>query len=145
MTTTQADFSTGNDCKLVLIFGILGRIDLTHVTGFHATQGVKSLRVERLNNTPLGADIPSGWTGSFSVDRGNSTQDDLAATLESMYWGGQRLPHGQIYQYINEPDGSQSTYLFSGVALNLTDAGTWQQSNVVKQTISFFASRRQRV
>jgi hypothetical protein len=142
---TAEDFSTGNDCRLVLIFGILGTVRLKHVTGFHATQIVKQLRVARLNGTPLGADIPGGWNGTFNLDRGDSTADDLAATLESMYWNGQRLPAGQIYQYISEVNGSTSTYEFTGVTLNLKDAGNWQQESVVKQTVDFFSGRRRRL
>lgn len=145
LITSSADFSTGNDIRLVLIFPVFGRVELKHITGFHARQVVKKLRVNRLNNTPLGADIPGGWEGSFELDRGDSTADDFAATLEGMYWANQRLPRGQIYQYISEPTGAQSTWLYKDATLNLTDAGNWQQEATVRQSLDFFAGRRQRI
>ncbi len=143
--TSQNDFSTGNDCRLVLLFDLIGRVELRHVIGFTATQIVKGLRVSRLNATPLGKDIPAGWEGEFSLDRGDSTADDLAAIFEQMYWSGQRLPGGQIFQYIDEPSGSVSTYLFEGATLNLTNAGSWSQDQTVKQSVKYFAGRRRKV
>jgi hypothetical protein len=62
-----------------------------------------------------------------------------------MYWSGQRLPVGQIYQYISEPDGSTTTWLYDNVTLNLTNAGSWSQDSTVKQMIPWKASRRRKV
>lgn len=145
MAASDNDFTIGNDVRLVLIFGILGRIDLAHITGFSAKQIVKQLRVPVLNAPPIGRDVPGGWNGTFDLDRANSAADDLASAVETLFWNGQRLPAGQIYQYVNEPDGSTSTYLFSGATLSVEDAGTWQQEQTVKQRLSFFASRRRRI
>jgi hypothetical protein len=144
-SASATGFSLGEDVQLVLMFGILGRVDLKHVTGFHAQQTVHQVRVQRLGNTPLGADVPAGWNFTFQLDRGDSTADDLAATLETMYWNKMRLPSGQLYQYINEPNGSTSTYLFDTATLNLSDAGSWSQNAAVKQTLSGFASRRLKI
>lgn len=68
----------------------------------------------------------------------------MSVTLEAMFWNGQRLPTGQLYQYLNEVDGSVSTYLFEGVTVNLRSAGTFHQEQTVKQTVEFFACRRVR-
>ncbi len=142
--TYNNDFSLGNDCRVVLILGSLGRLDFSHVIGFTANQLVKKLRVPVLNYPPLGRDVPAGWEGSFDVERANSVADDMSVTLEAMFWNGQRLPTGQLYQYLNEVDGSISTYLFEGVAVNLRNAGTFHQEQTVKQTVEFFARRRVR-
>ena len=136
------DFNLGNDCRVVMILGSLGRLDFSHVTGFTVNQLVKKLRVAVLNYPPLGRDVPGGWEGSFDIERANSVADDMSATLEAMFWNGQRLPTGQLYQYINEVDGSVSTYLFGGVTVNLRSAGTFHQEQPVKQTVEFFARRR---
>ena len=143
--STNTDFNTGNDCHLILILDVIGRVDLRHVTGFSATQIVKPLRVARLNAPPIGRDIPAGWDGQFELDRGDGTGDNLAALFEQTYWSGVRLPSGQIFQYISETNGGTSTYLFEGVALNLMNAGNWVQDQVVKQTVKFFASRRRKI
>jgi hypothetical protein len=142
--TYNNDFSLGNDCRVVLILGSLGRLDFSHVIGFTANQLVKKLRVPVLNYPPLGRDIPGGWEGSFDVERANSAADDMSVTLEAMFWNGQRLPTGQLYQYLNEVDGSVSTYLFEGVTVSLRNAGTFHQEQPVKQTVEFFARRRVR-
>ncbi len=138
----NADFNLGNDVKVVLILGSLGRLDFSHVTSFTVKQLVKKLRVPVLNYPPLGRDVPGGWEGSFEVERANSVADDMSTTLEAMFWSGQRLPTGQLYQYVSEVDGSTSTYLFSGVTVSLTSAGTFHQEQPVKQTVDFFARRR---
>jgi len=143
--TSNQDFSTGNDCRLVLIMGIIGRVELKHVIGFSASQIIKPLTVSRLNNTPLFKDIPGGWQGDFSLDRGDHTADDLASILEQMYWSGQRLPSGQIYQYISEPDSSTTTWLYDNATLNLANAGSWSQDSTVKQTIPWKSGRRRKV
>jgi hypothetical protein len=138
------DFSLGNDCRVVLILGSLGRMDFSHVIGFAANQLVKKLRVPVLNYPPLGRDVPAGWEGTFDVERANSVADDMSVALEAMFWSGQRLPTGQLYQYLYEVDGSVSTYLFDGVVVNLRSAGTFHQEQTVRQTVEFFARRRVR-
>jgi len=143
--TQVNDFSTGNDLRLVLIFGLLGRIDLQHKVGFRATPVVKQLRINKLSAPPIGRDVPGGWNIAISLERGNSVADNLMATLEQMYWSGQRLPTGQVYQYIREPDGSRSTFFFNPVTLHLSDAGNWRQEVTVQQTITGFSGTRRRL
>jgi len=139
------DFSTGNDCKIMLIVDTIGEVQPTHITGFHATQSVAKLQVKRLSNTPIPKSIPQGWGGTITLDRGDSTADDIACAMEQAYYSGQRLPGAQIYEYIEEADGSTSTYLFESVSFELTDAGSWVQDVAVKQTITWQASRRRRL
>lgn len=138
-------FSLGKDCSLVAIAPTGQRLDLSVVTGFEARQSVHQLRIRPLNGPPQGADIPDGWTGSFEVERGSSAADDLFATIESAFWAGGILGVGQIFQYVNEVNGSQSTYQFDGVTMHLSEAGSWKADSAVKQTVQFFASTRKRV
>ncbi len=140
--SVSPDFSVGNDCRLVLIMDVIGRVDLQHVTGFHTQQVTKEIRVARLNDTPLATDIPGGWHFTFTIDRADPTADNLAATMEAMYWNGQRVPKGSVYQYINEPDGSTSTFLFQGASITLNDAGNWQQESAVRMSLRGFSGRR---
>jgi hypothetical protein len=139
------DFSTGNDLKIMLIVDTIGEVQPRHITSFHATQTVQKLQVKRLSNSPLNKSIPAGWSGTISLDRGDPTADNVACAMEQAYWSGLRMPSAQIYEYINEPDGSTSTFLFEGVAFELTDAGAWTQDVAVKQTISWAAGRRRRL
>jgi hypothetical protein len=137
-------FTIGSDCQLV-VMGPFGRVDLAHVTGFEAHQLTLALRVDRLDGVQLGAELPKGWTGSFQLDRGSSVVDDFIAQIEQAYLAGQSISAGTLYQYVNEPDGSTSTYQFNGVVFKLTSAGVYKGDAAVTQKLDFYASGRIRV
>lgn len=137
-------FSIGRDCQLV-VTGASGRLDLSFVTGFECRQLTHSLRLDRLDGVPMGAELPRGWEGSFELDRGDAAVDDFILQLESGYYAGGTNPSGTVYQYVSEVDGSISTYQFSGVVFRLANAGTWRGDSSVKQRLEFFASKRQKV
>ena len=138
------NFSVGRDTQLV-VMGPAGRIDLTHVTGFEARQVTQSVRVSRLDGTPMGTELPKGWEGSFDLERGNSAADDFIAAAEQQYFTGTIATSGTMYQYVTETDGSTSTYQYDSVTFKLASAGQWKGDASVKQTLDFFASRRRRV
>jgi hypothetical protein len=138
------NFSVGRDTQLV-VMGPSGRVDLAHVTGFEARQVTQSVRVSRLDGTPIGAELPKGWEGSFDLERGNSVADDFIASTEQRYFNGTMVPPGTMYQYVSETDGSTSAYQYDGVTFKLASAGQWKGDASVKQTLDFFASRRRRV
>jgi hypothetical protein len=134
-------YTIGRNCQVVLFWSGT-QVDLQDVTGFAAIQEVKHQRADPLNSMPVEFTTPSGWRGQFEVDRGNSAVDDLVAAIEAAFWSGGTIGSGTIYQYITEPDSSQSTYEFTGVSLVLSNAGNYQSDNIVRQTIGFFASQR---
>jgi hypothetical protein len=137
-------FSIGRDCQLVVI-GPQGRVDLTYVSGFESRQMTQSVRLDRLDGVPMGAELPKGWEGSFEVERGNSDLDDFIAQAEQIYFSVGSLPAGTIYQYVAEVDGSTSTYQYSGVVFKLVNAGDWRGDASVKQKLEFYATQRQRI
>lgn len=137
-------FSVGRDTQLVVI-GPSGRVDLTHVTSFESSQLTRSVRVDRLDGTQMGTELPKGWEGSFELDRGSSTVDDFIAAAEQQYFNGDSVGTGTMYQYVTETDGSTSTYQYDGVTFRLSNAGTWKGDSSVKQKLEFFAVRRRRV
>jgi len=122
--------------------GPFGRVDFEHVTGFEARQLTMSVRVDRLDGVQLGAELPKGWTGSFYLDRGSSAVDDFIAQIEAAYIAGQTITGGTLYQYLNEPDGSTSTYQFNGVVFKLTSSGVYKGDAPVAQKLDFYASSR---
>jgi hypothetical protein len=134
-------FSIGSDCQIV-VMGPFGRVDFSHVTGFEARQMTMAIRVDRLDGVQLGAELPKGWAGSFSLDRGSAAVDDFMAQIEAAYLAGQTINAGTLYQYVNEPDGSTSTYQFNGVVFKLTSAGVYKGDSTVMQRLDFFASGR---
>jgi hypothetical protein len=138
------NFSLGRDCQLV-VMGPFGRVDLTHVTGFDSRQMTRPVRVDRLDGQQLGAEIPKGWEGSFEVERGNSTVDDMIAASEAAFMATGERPQGTLYQYVAEVDGSTSTYQYNGVVFKLSNAGQWRGDAAVRQKLDFFASTRVRI
>ena len=137
-------YSIGRDCQVVLLWNGI-RIDLRDVIGFSAQQQVKLQRSDPLNSVPIEFNTPAGWRGQFQVDRGSSALDDLVAAIEAAFWNAGMIGSGTIYQYLNEADGSVSTYEYIGVALTFTDSGHYKAENIVTQTVSFFASQRNRI
>ncbi len=137
-------FSVGRDTQLVVI-GPAGRIDLTHVTSFESRQLTQSVRVDRLDGTHMGTELPKGWEGSFELDRGSSTVDDFIATMEQQYFNGNSITSGTMYQYVTETDGSTSTYQYDNVTFRLSNAGIWKGDSSVRQKLEFFAVRRRRI
>jgi len=137
-------FSVGRDTQLVVI-GPTGRIDLTHVTLFESRQLTQSIRVDRLDGTRMGTELPKGWEGSFEIERGSSTVDDFIAATEQQYFAGGSINSGTMYQYITETDGSTSMYQYDNVTFKLINAGSWKGDSSVKQKLEYFAARRRRV
>jgi len=137
-------FSIGRDCQLVVI-GPFGRVDLTYVTGFESRQITQSVRLDRLDGVPMGAELPKGWDGSFELERGTSAVDDFIAVAEQAFFAQGSLPVGTVYQYISEVDGSISTYQYTNVVFKLANSGSWRGDASVKQKLEFFAAQRQRV
>lgn len=137
-------FSVGSDCQLV-VMGPFGRVDLAHVTGFESKQLTQAVRVDRLDGVQLGAELPKGWAGSFDLDRGSSAVDDFIASIEQAYLAGQTISAGTLYQYVNEPNGSSSTYQYTGAVFKLASAGAYKGDAAVTQRLEFYASSRKRV
>jgi hypothetical protein len=137
-------FNTGKDCQVVVL-GPFGRVDLEHVTGFESRQITASVRVDRMDGTMVGAELPKGWDGSFDIERGSSSADDLVARVEQSYLVGTTPAPGTLYQYVDEIDGSTSTYQFNGVVFKLTSAGLYKGDASVKQRLEFYATSRSTV
>ena len=137
-------FSVGRDTQLVLI-GPTGRIDLTHVTSFDTRQITQSVRVDRLDGTHMGTELPKGWEGRFELERGSSTIDDFVAAAEQQYFNGSNPAPSTMYQYVTETNGSTSTYQYDNVTFKFSNAGIWKGDSSVRQKLEFFAVRRRRI
>lgn len=141
---TQGGFDTGRQCSLVLKVGGV-TVPLPNVTGFDCKQQTAAVKVDRLDGVQMNAELPKGWTGSFDLERGSSAVDDVIAQIEDGWMASGSIQPGTIYQYVDEANGSQSTYQFDNVAVKLSEAGNWRSDQTVKQRIDFTANRRRRV
>lgn len=144
VTNTEGRFNVGRDVTIVLITSF-GRIDIPNVTGFSCKQETQPVKSDRLDGVMLNAALPKGWSGTFECDRGSRALDDLTANIEQTWFNGGGYQVATLYQYISEPDGSQSVWAFDNVALTLEDAGDWRPDQIVKQRLSFVANRRRAV
>jgi hypothetical protein len=142
------DFSLGRATSIVLTHPLAqtagGRVDLQHVTGFHATQTYNSPKVDRLDGVTLSKDVPKGWTFTIDIERGNQQVDLLQSAVETAWYTLGTAPYGSMTQYTQEQDGSVSTYQYDNVSLKI-DSGDWKDDAAVKQKITGTASRRRQV
>lgn len=86
-----------------------------------------------------------GWSGSFHIERRDSTVDDYFVQLEAAYYAGLNEQAASITDIKQEPNGAITVYRYFGVLLDLTDAGNWAGDATVKQAINFVAERRIKV
>lgn len=127
------------------VLGPFGRVDLEHVTGFESRQMTAPVRVDRMDGTMLGAELPKGWEGNFELERGSAAADNMIAQIEQTYLAGTTPAPGTLYQYIDEVDGSTSTYQFNAVVFKFTSSGLYKGDASVKQRLEFYATSRSRV
>lgn len=133
-------YSVGRDHVLTITtpLGVL-RIKITN---FDAKPVFADLKSTPMNEPPVHMSVPSGWKGSFKIDREDNTVDSYLADIEALYWAGGNLPQGSITETIAESDGSTSRYRYTKVNLKVSDVGSWSGEKLVEQTFEFDASRR---
>lgn len=133
-------YSIGKDH--VLTINTPNGILRVRLTGFKSEPVYTDLKSTPLDAPPVHMSIPSGWKGSFKLDRQDSTADDFAANTEASYWGGQNIAQGTITETITEVDGTTSRFRYTGVNLKLKNPGDWSGEKLVEQDFEFEASRR---
>ena len=62
-----------------------------------------------------------GRKAASNSERGNSVVEDFIAVTEQAYLNGRSSGSITMYQYINETDGSVSTYQYAGVTFKLSE------------------------
>lgn len=135
-------FSLGRDKTLVVVTKS-GPIRFEGLTGFTSKKTPKTKLVHLMNgvNTPV-SNRSGEWTGSFEIERRDSTVDQLFAQLEANYFAGLNEDAASITETIAEPNGTISQFRFTGVILDLDDAGNWKGDATVPIKVSFMAARR---
>ncbi len=137
-------FTVGRDVSLDIV-GLNGPIRFSLITGFNARPDTTDVKVKGLDGKTRHVMFPDGWTGTFDVERQDSTVDDIFAQLESNFYSGLNLPAISIMETITEVSGAVTQYRFTDVILRLDDAGAYAGDQTVKQRLSFMASRRMKV
>lgn len=134
-------FSVGRDVSLV-IFSSAGIIGTAGLKDFRSQQITAEIKQPLITGVNLYAYLPEGWQGSATFVRMDASLDDFFAQNEAAYYAGQAVPNGQINETITNPDGSISSYTYTGLALKFDSPGEWVGNKEVDQKIAFMASRR---
>lgn len=137
-------FSVGRDVSLDIV-GPSGPLRFNLITKFTSKQEVKSNAVKGIDGITRPVRFFDGWSGSFDIERQDSTVDDYFSGLEANYYAGLNETAVTITETITEVSGAITQYRYVGVLLKLDDAGDYAGDSTVKQKISFIASRRVKV
>jgi hypothetical protein len=137
-------FSVGRDISLI-INTASGPLSFNLLTGFTSKQDTTQTRIKGLDGKTRYVRFFDGWSGSFHIERRDSTVDDYFVQLEAAYYAGLNEQAASITDIKQEPNGAITVYRYFGVLLDLTDAGNWAGDATVKQAINFVAERRIKV
>jgi hypothetical protein len=141
---SENGFSVGRDLTLTVVTSS-GALGLSLITGWRSKQDIIDQKIKGLDGRTRHVRFPDGWSGSFNLERQNSTLDTYFAQLEANYYLGIGERPASITEIIAEPDGSISKWRYTGVLLKYDDAGDWAGDKTVKQALSFLSERRLRL
>lgn len=140
-------FTVGRDGQAVFIASNGIRMDLSGVTDFDWRPEYKTARSDVLQGPPIERFLPAGHRLTFSVDRNGPFNDNLMLAIEAGWWAiGSADPgtsgNGVAFFFINEVDGSQTTWSFSGLTIKVTQGGDFKTDQPIKQTFEAYAQRK---
>ena len=119
-----------------------GVIQFAILESFSASENAdikEEMSIDGLTRFPK---IPHGWTGNCVFQRNSSVIDDYIALEESgFYLGVDQLP-ANILQTITEVSGGITQWIFTNVVFKMDNAGDINGTDIIKQTLSYKASRR---
>lgn len=133
--------SSGIDHKLVFT-DVNGIQQFVIIENFTAKEDAVMDKVISMDGTVRHPKFHEGWSGSFTLERSNNVMDNYIALQEASYYQGTDQLPITITETISEPNGTTSQYQFTGVVITMEDAGNWSGTEIVRQRISFMASRR---
>lgn len=139
------NLNVGKDVRIDLIGPTGAYVSTSLIKSFTSQQMTNSLETMPLNLPPIFAEIPKGWEGSFTLERADSTYDDLFALVEANYWAGQNIPSGTITETISDPSGAIHQYRYIGAVFKFSNAGSKTQDAFITLDVSFKASQRIKV
>ncbi|MGH8220886.1 MAG: hypothetical protein ACREUT_20315 [Steroidobacteraceae bacterium] len=134
-------YSIGRDLTLNVVTAN-GVLQITGLTSFKAKQETTEETIKRLDGVIDRLRFYEGWTGTFMLERRDSTVDRYFCQLESDFFSGLTEGEVTITETITERNGALSQFRYRRVLLKLDDAGAWEGDKSVKRTMSFIASRK---
>jgi hypothetical protein len=138
-------FNTGRDASITLI-GPYGRVDLENITSFQSAQKTAMVNIDTIEGEQMNAELPKGWTGSLSLERGSPALDALISQVEQDWLVNGNYLTGTLYLYVTElPGTAQSTFEYTGLTMKLSNAGTYKSDSTVPMTLDFTATTRNKI
>ncbi|WP_051949297.1 hypothetical protein [Methylosinus sp. PW1] len=139
-------FSTGVDTSLIVADPLTGLpLRFGNLTDFDAKPQFDTIESYGIDGLSRTADMPKNHKLSFTVDRDSPNFERWVAAREESYFRGIPPKNITITQIIREPDGSISTYLYTGVAVKPTDFGAWSGAKKVTMKWEGTATRKRRL
>ncbi len=136
--------TSGIDCKITFT-DVNGVENFTIIESFNAKEDATVGKEIGMDGTVRHPKFHQGESGSFSFQRNDAFLDNYIAAQEASYYlGADQLPL-TISQTITESDGSVSQYQYTNVVITLEDMGNYSGTEIVKQKVSFMASRKLRL
>lgn len=137
-------FNIGKDVQLDIITPA-GVLRASIRTDFTSKQDTTSLDVKGADGINRFAEIPAGWSGSFTFERADSRMDDYFAQSESDYYAGVASGTVSITETTQEVSGAITQFRYTGVVLKYEDAGGKASDKTITTKVSFKASKRLKV
>lgn len=140
----QNGYSVGRDISLTVTTSD-GPKTFSEITGFASKQETSKEKIKRLDGVTDALRFFDGWSGSFDIERTDSSVEDYFIKLEANYFSGINEIPATILETISNPDGSTSQYRYERVIMSLDQAGDWKGDSSVKIKVSFEAARKKQV
>ena len=137
-------YTVGRDISLD-ITGPNGPLVLNQIVGFMSKPDITDQKIKGLDGITRHLRFPDGWSGSFEIERQDSTVDDYWSQLEANYYAGLNELPVTLTETIQEVNGSISQYRYLQVLLTIEDAGMYKGDASVHQKVRFVAARRVKV
>ena len=137
-------YTVGRDLSLD-ITGPNGPLVLNQIVGFMSKPDITDQKIKGMDGITRHLRFPDGWSGSFEIERQDSTVDDYWSQLEANYYAGLNELPVTITETVQEVNGSISQYRYLQVLLTIEDAGSYKGDASVHQKVRFVAARRVKV
>ena len=139
-------FSVGKDVTLDFVSPLTGGlVQFSNITEFSSNQMSTERNSHGIDGENRFLDIPSGWEGTFNMDRNSEVFDLYISAYEAAYYAGQALTASRIVETITEADGTISQFVYTGVSVKFPNVGKWRGDDKVEQQMTFKASKRQQL
>ncbi len=137
-------FNVGPDVTAILIAANGGRFDLELGTRIHLQGRWHDVVVRPWFGPTQERFIPDGYPFEIDIDRHSPLNELLITEIVNGFWAG-GYPNGTanggiLYIYVNEPNGTRTTYQATQVALRMDEFFNATQQSVLTARIHGFAS-----